>query len=115
MLVQNGKAGEEARTKLVALSMNMVDLRLVVASSKSQIPQKWLLRIQIHVLHAIPIPTVDEESSLSTSSAEGVGDVGRRVVFCIRTGQEQWKGRNRKFMDYISLELNSMVDCVFQG
>lgn len=33
--IQNGKVGEEARTKLVALSINMVDLRLVVASSKS--------------------------------------------------------------------------------
>ncbi len=35
MLVRNGKMGEEARTKLVALSINMVDLRLVVASPKS--------------------------------------------------------------------------------
>ena len=35
MLVQNGKVGEEARTKLVALSINIADLRLVVASSKS--------------------------------------------------------------------------------
>ena len=34
MLVRNDKVGEEARTKLVTLSINMLDLRLVVASSK---------------------------------------------------------------------------------
>jgi len=34
MLVGSGKVGEEARTELVTLSINMLDLRLVVASSK---------------------------------------------------------------------------------
>ena len=34
MLVRNSKMGEEVRTKLVTLSINMLDLRLVVASSQ---------------------------------------------------------------------------------
>ena len=37
MLVRNGKVGEEARTELVTLSIHLLDLRLVVASSKGQI------------------------------------------------------------------------------
>jgi len=36
--------------------------------------------IQIHVLDAIPVLTVDEESSLRTGIVEGVGDVGLRVM-----------------------------------
>ena len=34
------------------------------------------ITIHIHALNAIPVITVDEESSLSTGVVESVGDVG---------------------------------------
>ena len=79
-LVRNRRVDEEARTKLVTLSIDALNLRLVVASSKHQILQRVTTTYQGHILDAIPVVTVDEECSLSTGVAEGVADIGLRMV-----------------------------------
>jgi len=70
-------------SKLVTLSINMLDLRLVVVD-------------------AIPIPTVDEESSLSTGVVEGIGNVGHEVIWAVIEGEGNLVGYSASREDHSS-------------